>query len=585
MNTPEQPGLLGILPGTGPRDGGAGGRVAPRRDTAVGATPAATAFGAVPERCCLVTNHLNLLYMLAAGLMLPRSGFGEKYYRDTLESCPGWIPLFTGRPGRAAVDQAVAEAGYLRPCQVVVSLRECVGPVMVPGPGGVEKRRWAYETGGAPLIFVPAPLPVSAIEEIVFSSRDDAAACRADALDFGNVPLADFETRVDRRRFGRASEPTWPTPHVPPERETPLEATQAAGGMLAMLRILANRDFGGILEGRASPGLVACRAAFDLEADPPPGLAATIAAGLTAWMQAGPSPEPTAATLPGVDRGGARRLFWGAVDTLAARAGVAGVDEANARLLDYLDCASTDLDEPLRQHVVELRETLDSLTRLPDLTVSDLFDRFTTPFPRAMSLLFLRPTCADLLVFEHEALTPEDRLAAALLFGARAGWLALPLSLRGGAAASAAVSHRMAALSHRLADTGFELGPAPARPKLLAELFAGEWSARQRDAAVALARTQKWTECLQTRVRLGPGGYELKVGRGGAEIVFPGEARAIETEVDRARFATLLAATSIDPEHEAAVVGMLEDGAATAPRGRRRIDRRLGGDRRAGGKL
>ena len=370
---------------------------------------------------------------------------------------------------------------------------------------------------------------------------------------------------------------------MPPERVTPLEATQAAGGMLAMLRILANRDSGGTLEGREPLALAACRAAFDIKADPPPGLSSTVAAGLAVWMQAGQSPAPTAAALPGVDRGGARRLFWGAVDTLAARAGVAGVDEANVLLLDYLDRESTDLDEPLRKHVVELRETLDSLTGLADLTVSDLFDRFTTPFPRAMSLLFLRSTCADLVAFEHEVLTPEDRLAAALLFGARAGWLALPLSLRGGAAASAAVSHRMAALSHRLADTGFELGPAPARPKALAELFAGEWSARQQDAAVALARKQKWTDCLQTRVTLGPGDYALKVGRGGTEIVFPGEARAIETEVDRPRFRTLLAAAAIDPEHEAAVIAMLEDGAATAPRGRRRNDRRRGGDRRAGG--
>ena len=582
MTTPEQPGLLGILPGSGPQERRAGGRAAARRDAPAGSSSSSFS-GAIPERCCLVTNHLNLLYMLAAGLVLPSSGLGEKYYRDTLASCPGWIPLFTGHPGRAAIDHSVAEAGHLKPCQVVVSLRECAGPVMVALPGGVEKRRWPHEAGGAPLIFVPAPLPVLAIEEIVFRSRDDAAACRADALDFGNVPLDDFETRADRRRFGRASEPAWPPPHLPPRRVTPLEATQAAGGMLAMLRILANRDPGGILEGRESPGLIACRAAFDLEADPPPGLSATVAAGLTSWMRAGPSPAPTGAVLPGVDRGGARRLFWGAVDTLAARAGVAGVDEANARLLEYLDLASTDLDEPLRKHVVELRETLDSLTGLADLTVSDLFDRFTTPFPRAMSLLFLRSTCADLLAFEHEALTAEDRLAAALLFGARAGWLALPLSLRGGAAASAAVSHRMAALSHRLADTGFDLGQAPARPKPLAELFAGEWSARQQDAAVALARQQKWTDCLQTRVRLGPGDYVLKVGRGGTEIVFPGEARAIETEVDRARFTTRLAAAAIDPEHEAAVIGMLQDGAATAPRGRRRKDRRRGGDRRAGG--
>ena len=512
------------------------------------------------------------MYMLAAGLVLPRSGLGEKYYRDTLDACPGWIPLFTGRPGRAAVDHSIAEARYLRPCQVVVSLRECVGPVMVPGSGGAEKRHSPHEVGGAPLIFVPAPLPISAIEEILFRSREDSIACQNDALDFGNVPLADFKTRVDRKRFAGASDPAWPPPHVPPERVAPLEAAQAAGGMLAMLRVLANRDPGEVLEGGEPLGLIACKAAFDAEADLP-GLSATVAAGLTTWMQTGPSPERGAAALPGSDRDDARRLFWGAVDTLAEQAGAAEVDDSNARLLDYLERESTGLDDRLRRHVVDLRDTLDCLTGLADLTVSDLFDRFKTTLPRAMSLLFLRSTCADLLALEHEALTSEDWLAAALLFGARAGWLTLPLPLRGGAAASAAISHRMAALSHRLANTGFVLGPAPVRPKPLAELFAGPWNARQRNAAVALAREQKWTECLQTRVKLGAGDYVLKVGRGGTEIIFPGEARAVETEVDRSRFSTLLAATSIDPEQEASVVEILAGRGGATPGVRRRKTR------------
>ena len=505
MTTPEQPGLLGgTQPDPGPHDEGVGGHGGQRHDLAT-STKSASASNSIPERGCLVTNNLNLMYMLAAGLVLPRSGLGEKYYRDTLDVCPGWIPLFTGHPGRAAVDHSIAEARYLRPCQVVVSLRECVGPVMVPGPDGAEKRRSLHEVGGAPLIFIPAPLPVSAIEEILFRSREDATACKNDALDFGNVPLADFKTRVDRKRFAGASDPAWPPPWVPPERVAPLEAAQAAGGMLAMLRILANWDPGEVLESGEPLGLIACRAAFDAEADPPPGLSPTVAAGLTAWMQTGPSPARAAAAPPGSDQGDARRLFWGVVDTLAEQAGVAEVDESNARLLDYLERGSTGLDDRLRKHVVELRETLDALTGLADLTASDLFDRFRTPFPRAVSLLFLRSTCADLLAFEHEALTSEDRLAAALLFGARAGWLTLPLSLRGGPAASAAVSHRMAALSHRLAETGFELGPAPVRPKPLAELFAGVWNTPQRKAAVSLARAQKWTDCLQTRVKAGLG--------------------------------------------------------------------------------
>ena len=578
MATPEQPPLLDAPEtASGPRAEGVAGRGGRGRDLPGGARPASAASGAVPERGRLVTNHLNLMYMLAAGLLLPKSGFGEKYYRDTLDVCPGWLPLFTGPAGRAAVEHSTAEAGHLRPCQVVVSLHDCAGPVMVLTPDGVEKRRWPHEVGGAPLVFVPAPLPVSAIEEIRFRSRGDSTACKADARDYGNVPLADFRTRAARADFDRASGPAWPPAHVPPERPARLEAAQAAGGMLAMLQLLAHRDAGEVLAGGEPLGLAASRAAFDPPADPPPRLSETVAAWLTAWMQAGASPARAGAALPGIDRSDARRLFWGAVDTLAEQTGTGGVDDANAWLLDYLDRETADLDERLRKHVVELRETLDSLTGLADLTTSDLFDRFTTPLPRALSLLFLRSTCADLLSFEHEALTPEDRLAAALLFGSRAGWLALPLSLRGGAAASAAVSHRMAALSHRLADSGFDPGPAPARPKVLAEWFAGDWDARRRDAAAALARAQQWTDCLRTRIKLGAGDYVLQVGREGIEIVFPGEARAVETEVDRPRFSTRLAAASIGPEHEAEVVGMLAVGGAATPRGPR-TERRRGGD-------
>ena len=40
--------------------------------------------GGPPKHCDFITNHLNLLYMLASGLMMPPQGFGDKYYRDTL---------------------------------------------------------------------------------------------------------------------------------------------------------------------------------------------------------------------------------------------------------------------------------------------------------------------------------------------------------------------------------------------------------------------------------------------------------------------------------------------------------------------
>ena len=186
-----------------------------------------------------------------------------------------------------------------------------------------------------------------------------------------------------------------------------------------------------------------------------------------------------------------------------------------------------------------------------------MWRKYTTPLPRALSLLFLRRTCAELLEFQAPELGEEDWLAAAVLFGARSGWLSLPLSLRGGPAASRAVSHRMAAISHRTAASGFDLGPAPERPKPLAEWFLGDWTARQRSAALELARKQGW-DCLETRVKLGQGDYRLEVGRGGVQIVFPGEAKAVKTAVDKDRFLQLLAETAvIDPKVETRLIDKL----------------------------
>ena len=64
--------------------------------------------------------------------------------------------------------------------------------------------------------------------------------------------------------------------------------------------------------------------------------------------------------------------------------------------------------------------------------------------------------------------------------------------------------------------------------------------------------------CSVTTALLGRGDYRLEVTRGGMEIVFPGEAKAVDTAVDKDRFLHLLAGTAIvDPKIEARVVEKL----------------------------
>ena len=81
----------------------------------------------VPESGILVTNHLNLMYMLSAGLLMPPSGFGSKYYRDTLGCFPGWIPLFINKIFNAAIETATSEADHLKPCLAQVKLNKLSG--------------------------------------------------------------------------------------------------------------------------------------------------------------------------------------------------------------------------------------------------------------------------------------------------------------------------------------------------------------------------------------------------------------------------------------------------------------------------
>jgi len=310
---------------------------------------------------------------------------------------------------------------------------------------------------------------------------------------------------------------------------------------------MANRfDPSQAVDGTPPLGVAACRWAYGGEAtsDSEGG----IMVGLSAWVR-GEQPRTEG-------RSPWDALFWGIVDKLA-RADAAKGDDARRIVLDYLNDGSLSLRDQERKRVQNLRDSLESLLGLPEATQGELFQRYTTPLPRALLLLFLRETCAELAAFESPVLKEEDWLAAAVLFGAKDGLLGVPLELRGGCASSAAITHRMAALSQRMAGSGMELGAAPRRRNPLAEYFIGTWGAREREAALDLARRQKF-DCIETRVALPNGAYALDVNRGGMELVLRGEAKAVTTAANREQFLGCLRQAVVEPKHEQAVIDLLD---------------------------
>ncbi len=530
-----------------------------------------------PGSGLLVTNHLNLFYMLATGLVMPPAGFGGKYYRDPLECCPGWIPVFLDKAPKGAIESATREAEHLKPVIVRIDLSGTSGRLAAIGEHGSRELHFPSGLDGTErVLFVPAPLPVSRIESILFQSAEDKRACERDAKDFGNVPLTDFKRGTNKALFAKAPDTPWPPPpgEGPAGRESPLERPLAAGGVMAMLLLFGNLG---------NQAIRACRAAFEAEggaAGPPDGH--PILAGLNAWLEEGseegdggrvgpppaPVPSASASSTPETDRAGLRnayqaRLFREAVERLVRWRDSGRAGSAETVLLDHLHEASTSLDPRAQAGIRRLHGTLESLTGLADASASELFERHDTPLAHALTLFFLRRDCADLFDYRNDRLGEADWLGAAILFGVRDGWLGLPLRLRAHPGLAAAVSHRMARTSLRIAGSGFDLGPAPPRARPLREVL-GDGAAWQRaggqqaNAPLELARLRKW-DCVSTRISLGTGEYTLTVKGGSVRIDLPGEPR-VSSEIDRERFFALLADARLDGETEAKVRAKLPAG-------------------------
>ena len=505
----------------------------------------------------LVTNHLNLMYMLAAGLVMPPAGFGDKYFHDTLGEFPGWIPLFIDKVPNEAIESSIREAAHLKPVIVECRLAGLLGPVLAFDNQRIwEVRLPCAISSTVQALLVPAPLPTSRVVSVVFHTPEHKRACESEAKEFGNVPLRDYRCRTSKPLFTKATQSPWPCGTGPEHRHVPLQAPFAVGGVMAMVQLFGNLG---------ELAVDACRIAFDPEIETSPTLGEhPIFADLGSWIRDGKIEKPVPATANAeanridLENNLQAMLFWNSVQQMVDWRTAGEVNNIENVLIDCLTAAIRGIDPRLQAGVGQLHDTLVSLTGLGDATTSELFERHDTPLARAMILLFLRRDCADLLDYQSNHLAEPDWLAAAILFAVRDGWLKLPLQLREGRQLADAVSHRMAHLSHQIAQSGLHLGEAPLRIRPLREAFGdgSGWRAAEKRAALEIARVHKWN-CISTRINLGPGKYKLIVKGGSTQIELPGEP-GIRPEIDSGRFLEMLSKTRLDHKLEAKIRKILK---------------------------
>jgi hypothetical protein len=455
------------------------------------------------------------------------------------------VPLFSDGVPQASVNQSISERSHLMPCLAEIDLSSLSSLVTAISENGVAREvNFPHELDGTEnVLLIPAPIPITWLKSIIFETRDDKARCEVDAQDFGNVPLSLFKREVAPRLFSDKSSLAWPLENIElKNQDIPMDGPFAAGGMMAMLLHMAN--LGDI-------GTGSCRLAFDAESSVAETILDPMISALGDWERIGRAPD-----------GGdvLQGLFWGAVDKLVEWRSSQSTQSALDVLLEHLESAGEPLDERMKQALSKLARDLKALAGFSDSTITELFERHPKSFSRVMTLFFLREECADLLQFRHPMLNETDYVAASILFAARDGWLGLPLELRDHPGLQDAVSHRMATMAHRMTNSGVGLGVPPNRPIPVRELFTPGpkgWSKAQEEAGLMLARDCKWG-CIQTRISLGNGDYQLGVDGKGMHILIAGEAKAVETEVDIEKFFVDLARDFLPSKLERKVLDLLE---------------------------
>lgn len=481
----------------------------------------------------MVTNQRNLYFMIAAGMILPEEGFGQKYYEDTLSAYPGYLPIFPNHVPANAVKLSISEKNHLIPCIVDLDLSTLHGPVkVITQEGEIKNASFPGEVDDScQLILIRAPLPMSFAKSFVFRSREEKLNFEKDTADFGNVDYSDYKLKIATKEFTKAENQVWPPQDITLDPiTTPLALPMAAG---AMMGVLMNMGKSGDLS------ISAGRVAFD----PAMGSAGLVdypvIEAMGQWFEKNGLIEASDVS---------QNLFWDVVSKVAKTkfsTQMAGpVDVA----IDYLEALpSNRFNEKARSYGQKLGSDLRGVLRLADSTLSEIFDSHPKPVSRAMALFVLREKIEDLLEFKHEKLTEADYILAAILFSARDGWMALSKDLRNLPDMNRAVCHRMAAFSQRISDSNLSLGEAPARPQSLFELLSpGKFSMskRQNEAALFVARAMKW-DCIQTRIVLGKGDYQLGVTTAGIELKLDGDVMVVVAEVLKDEFMAKLRTTEI----------------------------------------
>ncbi len=480
------------------------------------------------QQCYLVTNHLNLLYFFAAGMIMSPAGFNGKHYADPSTSVPGWLPLFRGQIPEQALAGATQEFNYLRPCILEISLSSIRSQVLLPElDRALSKRLLPTEIDQSiSTLFIRSPLLLSMITTVSFHSPNNLELASA-ARNSANTNISGLAFRVYPELFEVTSAEPWTTVAESNSgdlsvADTPPAYGQSVGGVLEMLYNIANRSS---LCCKRVPRIAAGEANETdyLEISTDPALVQ-----LPEWLNThSVSGNVTEAIFV---------FYWNVVAELVdAKSKVNSSKPVDVVLACLSRSVSTVQDPALKMSTTTLLQDMRSTFGLGTGTISDLFHRHTEPLARALLLFCLRASCIDLLNFSHPAVRDVEYILASILFGIRDGWLGMPQELRASDLVAKFVENRMIEAEQLSRDEKLIQHSIAPRPVPLRELLisaSARISASRTEALVNFVQSQGWEEAINTVIRLPDRLFNLNASPEGVEIIVKGNVPSVSTDID-----------------------------------------------------
>jgi len=491
----------------------------------------------------LPSNHQNLLFMLGSGLITGPKGFeyggDSKYYKDALSQCPGWIPLYRKHIPDIARSMSIEESPNLVSVIAGLNLNDYQGDVYTFNEAdGWELVPFESLSEEYNLVLVPAPLPASWIVNILFQKTEDKDFLINASKDFANIDISEMKYSVKKLSVSAQNADEYDFNSFSKASESDIqidltERAQAIGGIVAMLYQFANRsDLCTQIFLKICTILLhssECEDAYSLNTND------HIIKWLPYWLAGkGNSTEDMRTS-----------FFFGLLEDIIKNRKSHAKHELTSNALWYVNNSKE--TDAIRDSWRSFPKFIEELSR-PSLTIIEQFEKFKGTISHALLLFFQREDCGELLEFPDQnplvSLNDSDIIAAALLFGAREGWLGL------------AKEHKqriykwttsLMALEAHQQDKPI-LRISVSEPNPLRMLFIGDAWNKNEKYALAAARECKWDECiLQTMIKL-PKSYCVENGF----LVLPGDIKdsAIKSKIDRELFLKRLSAASINEEQK-----------------------------------